>query len=385
VGPPGLPRPRALAEAVERGRHGHIATDLGERTDDRHAIGLGRTAMLPTRMARAPPLRVDTALPVQRQPVRRRLLGGLEPTLRQDGAAEAFFEPLWGRGLMPHRAQGLAQAEERPALLLTERDVPLRQRRAVRLRVLPPCQRRVPALFACPRSHTVCGSGQVLVPTGPLGVIARFVQCQCSRLPLRVLWGGDLRKRLQGGMDTSGGAGLQHGRFDGAIHPQPANRSARGGAAIHPASAADISGDPAGGAPRGDRALTPTTATTPQATAQGRPPLRGATGPFLRHVPLGLQALLGVQKGLPTAVPWGLVPQQNTPRRHRLFPALALRRPPGDAHELGCRAARDPRPSIVRRAQHLMEALPTGQAPADSPAYGPRADCRQRQLRLTRP
>jgi hypothetical protein len=65
VGPPSLPRPSAIAEAVERGRNGQITTDLGEFTDDRNDIVLGRTAMLPRRIARDPQLRVYTALPVQ--------------------------------------------------------------------------------------------------------------------------------------------------------------------------------------------------------------------------------------------------------------------------------------------------------------------------------
>ena len=87
-----------------------------------------------------------------------------------------FFERLWGRGMMPYRMQVLAQAEELLALLLTERDVTLRQRGQARLRVLQPFQRFVPAMFSFPRNHTVFGIGQVILPTGPLRFIARFVQ-----------------------------------------------------------------------------------------------------------------------------------------------------------------------------------------------------------------
>ena len=89
----------------------------------------------------------------------------------------------------------------------------------MRLSVLHPFQRLVPpAMFSFTRYQTVFGIGQVILPTGPLGFIARFFQCQCSRLSLRVMLGGDLRKRLQGGVDTSGLECLHHGRFDSSIH-----------------------------------------------------------------------------------------------------------------------------------------------------------------------
>jgi hypothetical protein len=147
VGPPSLPRPSARAEAVERGRHGQITTDLGECTDDRHDIVLGRTAMLPRRLARAPHLRVYTALPVPMSYVLRRLLRGSDAKRMEDGAEDAFFEHLWGRGMMPHRVQVLAEAESLRALLLTERDGTLLQRCAGRLSVLHPFQRLMPAML----------------------------------------------------------------------------------------------------------------------------------------------------------------------------------------------------------------------------------------------
>jgi hypothetical protein len=64
---------------------------------------------------------------------------------------------------------------------------------------------------------------------------------------------------------------------------------------------------------------------------------------------------------------------------------MALRRPAVDEHPLGCRAPLDERPSIVRLAQPLREAMPTRQAPADVPPPGPRADRRPRQRGITRP
>jgi hypothetical protein len=80
-----------------------------------------------------------------------------------------------------------------------------------------------------------------------------------------------------------------------------------------------------------------------------------------------------------------IVEQQNTPLRQRLFLAMALPRPPVDNDGLGCRAPIDECPSIVRIAQHLMDAMPTRQAPADVPAQRPRADLRQWHLRITIP
>jgi hypothetical protein len=64
---------------------------------------------------------------------------------------------------------------------------------------------------------------------------------------------------------------------------------------------------------------------------------------------------------------------------------MALPCPPVDDHGLGGRAAIDQRPGIARIAQHLMDAMLAGQAPADVLAHGPRAHLRQRQLRLTIP
>jgi hypothetical protein len=287
--------------------------------------------------------------------------------------------------MRPHRAQRLAQGAYLLALLLTEWHVPLLQRRQVRLRVLPPWQRFVPALCSCPRHQAVVGLGEVLVPTGPLGVIAGLLQGQGSRLALESLLGATLRQRLQGGVATRRVQRLHHGGVDGALHPQPAKRSARGGATIHPAPPTDIPGDPAGGATRGDRERATAPATTQQATEEGRAPFRSAPGPVRRPVALGCQALWGVQKVLPAQGPRVIVQQPHTPLRHRLVLAMALPRPPVDDHGLGGRAPRDQCPGIVRIAQQLLEAMRTGQAPADVPAQRPRADLRQWHLRITLP
>jgi len=114
----------------------------------------------------------------------------------QHGAEEAFFEPLWGRGMMPDRTQVLAEAEYLLALLLTERDVPLLQRCQAGRSVLHPFQRVVPAMFSCPRDQTVVGIGHGILPPGPLRFIARFGQRVCQRLSLEVLLRGHLRQGL---------------------------------------------------------------------------------------------------------------------------------------------------------------------------------------------
>jgi hypothetical protein len=96
----------------------------------------------------------------------------------QASAEDAFFERLWGRSMMPHRAQILPQGESLLALLLTEWNGPLLQRRKVRLRVLHPLQRFVPAMFSFTRHQAVFGLGEIILPTGPLGFRAGFLQGQ---------------------------------------------------------------------------------------------------------------------------------------------------------------------------------------------------------------
>src|SRR5262249_47820445 len=100
---------------------------------------------------------------------------------------------------------------------------------------------------------------------------------------------------------------------------------------------------------------------------------------------MGLQELLGLQEVLPADVPRMIVQQQNTPLRHRLFLTVTLPGPPVNNHGLSARAAIDQRSGITRIAEHLMDAMLAGQAPADVPTQGPRAHLRQRQLRLTIP
>ena len=66
------------------------------------------------------------------------------------------------------------------AMTVTVRAIATRdlQRRKVRRRVLPPVQRLVPAMFSCTRHQAVFGSGEGIVPPGPLGVLAGFLQRQ---------------------------------------------------------------------------------------------------------------------------------------------------------------------------------------------------------------
>jgi hypothetical protein len=296
-----------------------------------------------------------------------------------------LFERLWGRGMRPDCAQGLPEAEALLALFLTEWNVTLLQRSQACRRVLPPCQRFVPALCSCPRDQTVVGIGQVLWPPSPLGLRARFVQCSGQRLALEVVVRGHLCEGLQGGVDTRGLAGFQHRRFDGAIHPEPTEREARGGTAIHPPPTAPIPGPPPRGATIGDRELPPTPATPAEAPEPGRPPLRGAPGASLRPGALGCQELVRLPQVLPAEGPWVIVQPPHTPLRQGLLLALALRRPSVHEPQLGFGAPLDERPSLVRIAQPLMAAMPTGQAPAEGPSQRPRADLRQRQLGITLP
>jgi len=108
---PRFPRPRPIAQAIERGRHGQVAADCGERTDDLNDIVLGRPAMLPRRIASHPHLGMPPTVPVELQDMLGRLLGGVEHNLRQHGAQKTFFERLWGGGMAPHRAQVVAQGQ----------------------------------------------------------------------------------------------------------------------------------------------------------------------------------------------------------------------------------------------------------------------------------
>ena len=64
VCPPGLPRPCAIAQAIEGGRNGQIAADFGELADDLQDIALSRTAMLSRRIAGHAHLGVHPTVPV---------------------------------------------------------------------------------------------------------------------------------------------------------------------------------------------------------------------------------------------------------------------------------------------------------------------------------
>src|SRR4029450_10550300 len=87
----------------------------------------------------------------------------------------------------------------------------------------------------------------------------------------------------------------------------------------------DIPRDPACRPPRGALELATARAPPPPATEAGRAPWRSATGPVLRPVALGRQALWGGQPGLPAQGPRGL--GQPPPR--------ALPRPAGDEQGVG--------------------------------------------------
>lgn len=111
VRPPGFSRPGARASAIEGGGNGQVPTDLGEFANERNDIVIGRTAVLPSRIAGHTERGVHPALPVQRSEVFRRLREGIEDHLLEDGADTAFFEGLWRRGMLPDHAQVLPQSE----------------------------------------------------------------------------------------------------------------------------------------------------------------------------------------------------------------------------------------------------------------------------------
>jgi hypothetical protein len=92
-------------------RQGQGAADLGELPDDLYDIALGGPAMRPRPLARHALLGVPPAWPGQPPQGFGRLWGAIKHNLMQPGAEEAFFERLWGRGMMPHRPAVLAPAE----------------------------------------------------------------------------------------------------------------------------------------------------------------------------------------------------------------------------------------------------------------------------------
>ena len=92
VRPPGCPSPGTRAQAMQRGRNGLVATDLGEVTDHLQRLLRGRSAVLPHGIPRHPQLRVHPAVPVELQQVLRWLWKRIDDNRMQHRAQKTFFE-----------------------------------------------------------------------------------------------------------------------------------------------------------------------------------------------------------------------------------------------------------------------------------------------------
>jgi hypothetical protein len=92
VCPPGCPGPGTIAQAMQRGRHGLVATDFGELTDHLQRLLRGRSAVLSHGMPHHPQLRGHPAVPVKLQQVLRGLWARIDAKRMQHRAQHTFFE-----------------------------------------------------------------------------------------------------------------------------------------------------------------------------------------------------------------------------------------------------------------------------------------------------
>jgi hypothetical protein len=92
VRPPSVPGPGAIAPALQRGRHGLGATDLGECAEHLQRLLSGGTAMLPRGMPRHPHRRVPPAVPVELQQVRRGLWARVHEKRMPHRPQHTFFQ-----------------------------------------------------------------------------------------------------------------------------------------------------------------------------------------------------------------------------------------------------------------------------------------------------
>jgi hypothetical protein len=285
----------------------------------------------------------------------------------------------------PYRRQVLAQGASTLALLLTARDRRVLQRRALCVHRGDLGARLVPAPCSFARHQAMGGIDEVLVPPGPLGLVARFFQGECQRLPCGVMGGETALKRLQGRCDPGWVDGVQDGGCDGPINAETADRQTRGGAALHTAAVAHRARHATRRPARGHLELPSTAPTTEHATEQGRTPLGGATDGCLWRVAIGLQGLWVVHTLLPTARARMMIQPEETPRLSRLLPTWALPGAPILDDRLRLGAPRGERPSVAWLGQDVIDAMPTGQAPEDLTACGAGVPLGPWQWRLTRP
>jgi hypothetical protein len=143
---------------------------------------------------------------------------------------------------MPYRAEIVAQAQQTLTLSLTEGLVIALQRRQLGFDLLDALQGRVPTLFSFTRHQAVCGLREVVLSLGTLGLVTRFFQCPLSRLALCVLLGEDALQRRQCRSHPCRLQRLEHRLFNRSVDPQPTDSQTRRGAAIHAATATDVTG-----------------------------------------------------------------------------------------------------------------------------------------------
>jgi len=111
VRPPRFARSRPVAQAMERGCNGQVAADFGKLVDELNDIVFGRPAMLPRCMTGHAHLGVHSTVPVQMQARLGWLLSRVDHNLMQHRAHNAFFECLWGGGMVPYGRSVVAQGQ----------------------------------------------------------------------------------------------------------------------------------------------------------------------------------------------------------------------------------------------------------------------------------
>jgi|RhiMetdeSRZDD1v2_1073273.scaffolds.fasta_scaffold153555_4 hypothetical protein len=287
--------------------------------------------------------------------------------------------------MLPHRPQVLAQREPPVALLVAEREPTARQGGELCFHLRDMDEGVIPAPFSFARHQTVVRIAPIIWPSGPLGLVTRLFQGSFSGLPLRVRRPLDTLEREDCRLAPRGLEGLQHRRCHGLINTQAADRQAGRGAPVDPASPAHLPWHAPCGAARDDLERAAAAPAPQHATQQRRSPFGRAPGYVCWQSPLGLQALVVLEKHVPADGARMLLQQHDAPLLQWLFSPCLL---PGTAifdDGLGLGASIDQGSSIAWIGQHLVHTMATGQLPEDVVARRPRVDLGQRQLRITVP
>jgi hypothetical protein len=292
VGPPGLPGPGTLAQAMQGGRQGLVATDVGARTAPRQRLLRGRSAVLSPGMPHPPPLRVPPAVPVQLPQGLRWLWARLDEHLLPHRAPQTFFACCGGRRMRPQRPPVLAQREPPVARLGAARAPTARQGGAWCCHLRDMDAGGMPAPCSCSRHKTGGRIAPLLLPSGPRALVTRLCQGECSGLPRRVMRPLDTIEREAGRLAPRGLAGRPHRRCHGLRNTQATDRPAGRGAPVDPASPAPIPWHAPWGAALDTLELAPAAPAPPQAPQPRRSPCGRAPGGGGWPSPLGLQALV---------------------------------------------------------------------------------------------